>query len=355
MQNQKNAIKLSILVPVYNVSAYLSECLESLLPQLNDQTELILMNDCSTDNSLDILNDFAKNNPEQNIKVLSAEKNSGLSETRNKMLKYATGEYVWFFDSDDVVCHNIITYFLQNYYPKNADIYIFDFIFYYKEELGFFKKGKFNEEICEEYKRAFLVYPNILYENKQFLFFKKLINTNYNFVWNKILKYDLARKLNFESGVKFEDIYYYSDMSFLLNNFMYINQPIIKYRIRLGSISNNFNEKYLQDYLNAYLYRIQVAKKHQVDILDKNFYYYLIYKVYKYYIGMLVGLDKNERRLENNTELLVYTYKNFNDKFQVLYQQILGNMGFFRNLSLRRSYKKLLAIEQKYSNFLIKK
>ena len=90
--------KISIIVPVYNVEKYLSTCLDSLINQTLKDIEIICVNDGSTDNSLNILNEYAKNDPR--IIVINKE-NSGPGACRNLGIEKATGEYIQFADSDD--------------------------------------------------------------------------------------------------------------------------------------------------------------------------------------------------------------------------------------------------------------
>lgn len=91
---------VSILVPVYNVEKYLSKCLDSLVSQTWPEVEIVLINDGSTDGSLEIAERYAKEHP--NIHIYSYP-NSGISKTRNRALEHAQGEYVMFVDSDDFV------------------------------------------------------------------------------------------------------------------------------------------------------------------------------------------------------------------------------------------------------------
>ena len=101
-------MKLSIVIPVYNSSKYLDDCLNSLLTQnmsLEDY-EIICVNDGSTDNSLSILNNYAI--ASENIKVINQE-NKGHSAARNTGLNAAVGKYIWFVDSDDFVEENSIS------------------------------------------------------------------------------------------------------------------------------------------------------------------------------------------------------------------------------------------------------
>ena len=95
-------MKLSIIVPVYNVEKHLARCLESVAPQLCSDYELILVDDGSTDRSGTMCDEFAREHPEQHVVVVH-QPNGGLSAARNRGLEVARGEYVTFVDSDDYV------------------------------------------------------------------------------------------------------------------------------------------------------------------------------------------------------------------------------------------------------------
>jgi len=93
-----NTVKISIIVPVYNLEKYLSRCINSLLNQTIKEIEIICINDGSTDNSLNILENFASN--DDRIKVIN-QTNSGQSVARNNGIEKASGEYICFIDGDD--------------------------------------------------------------------------------------------------------------------------------------------------------------------------------------------------------------------------------------------------------------
>lgn len=93
--------KLSVIVPVYNTEKYLSKCLDSLTGQTLSDIEIICINDCSTDNSLAILNEYATR--DNRIEVINFKENCGVSIARNTGIDVATGEYIGFVDSDDFI------------------------------------------------------------------------------------------------------------------------------------------------------------------------------------------------------------------------------------------------------------
>ena len=115
--------KISVIMPVYNVAEYVGECLNSILNQTLYDIEIICVNDGSTDNSLEILNKYA--DKDKRIIVIN-KKNEGSGIARNTALKLATGEYIYFIDSDDWLLHNRV---LEQIYLKafadNLDMLIF--------------------------------------------------------------------------------------------------------------------------------------------------------------------------------------------------------------------------------------
>lgn len=119
--------KLSIIIPVFNVEKYISDCLDSIICQdINKEDyEIICINDGSTDNSENILNSYAEKHT--NIKVIHKE-NGGVSSARNVGIDNSSGKYIWFVDSDDFISRTSLTYII-----KAIDKYNPEFIkFFYK-------------------------------------------------------------------------------------------------------------------------------------------------------------------------------------------------------------------------------
>ena len=107
-KKEKIMDKVTLIVPVYNVEKYLKRCIDSILNQSYKNIEIICVNDCSPDNSQEILNDYEK---KQQIRVIINEKNMGLGKSRERALKESTGKYIMFIDSDDY----IDTYYVEKY------------------------------------------------------------------------------------------------------------------------------------------------------------------------------------------------------------------------------------------------
>ena len=105
---------ISILIPCFNGANFIKTSIDSCLKQTYENLEIIFVNDGSTDNSLEIINEYAKQHPQ--IKVFSQE-NLGLGETRNRLINYAQGEYFFFLDVDDVIPESAIS----NLYEASND------------------------------------------------------------------------------------------------------------------------------------------------------------------------------------------------------------------------------------------
>ena len=115
-------LKVSIIVPVYNVEKYIDKCLKSLVEQTLDDIEIIVVNDGSTDDSKKVIDNYIERYPEKIVYL--EKKNGGLSDARNYGMPYAKGEYIAFLDSDDIFYHDKLEKQIKNLKNKKAD---FDF------------------------------------------------------------------------------------------------------------------------------------------------------------------------------------------------------------------------------------
>lgn len=116
-------LKISVIIPCFNVEKYLDKCMESVLEQTLADIEIICINDGSTDNSLDLLNSYAAS--DKRITVIN-KKNEGVGIARNTGLKLAAGEYVYFVDPDDWLCgKDVFEKIYEKAKDENLDMLIF--------------------------------------------------------------------------------------------------------------------------------------------------------------------------------------------------------------------------------------
>jgi glycosyltransferase EpsH len=121
-------IKITIIIPVYNVELYIKKCLESILNQSYQNLEIILVNDGTEDKSMEVIIQYQN---DERLKIIE-QKNMGLSAARNTGLKYATGEYIMFVDSDDWLELDCIEKCINEVKKTGAEVILFSRINEYK-------------------------------------------------------------------------------------------------------------------------------------------------------------------------------------------------------------------------------
>ncbi len=107
-------MKISIIIPIFNVEKYIIECLNSVFSQTYKNIEIIIIDDCGTDKSMEIIYNFIKVYPsKKNVIIIQHPYNKGLSSARNTGIRNATGKYIYFLDSDDYISPNCIESFVN--------------------------------------------------------------------------------------------------------------------------------------------------------------------------------------------------------------------------------------------------
>lgn len=267
-------IKVSVIVPIYNVEEYIEECVTSILKQTLKEIEIILVNDGTKDNSMKIIEKYFD---DKRIKVINKE-NGGLSSARNAGLKIAKGEYISFIDSDDYIEKTM----LEDLYnaSEGADI-IFSNGFDYNMNDG-----------------------KLLKSSRKF-FFKTAVNKGSYVcmytsavVWNKIYKREFLQEnnLNFIEGIIHEDDIFTIKTHFLANKVKYIEKNHYYYRInRKNSImNNNAKIKHLENYKIIY----EKLNEFFNYFNGSNFEKFRLYLLLNYYIVFEWRLDKKEHKNE---------------------------------------------------------
>lgn len=220
-------IKVSIIIPVYNVELYLEECLKSALNQTLDAIEIICINDGSTDNSSNILKIYSEKY--NNIKVINQD-NKGLSTTRNIGIKEARGEFIYFLDSDDYIELNTIEICYREAKKYNLDMITFD-------ANVFWDKNIKSNEWEKKYDRKEILSTDIV-NGKEFYILSNKKGVYYSPVWLYFYKKEFIDKNNlfFYEGIVHEDEIYTSTALIKANSIKYINQKFFNRRIRENSI-----------------------------------------------------------------------------------------------------------------------
>lgn len=251
--------KISIVVAVYNAEKTLKKCVDSLLNQTYNNIEIILVNDCSKDNSLDICNEYSKAN--DNVKVISNERNSGVSDTRNNGIDNSTGEYICFVDSDDYVESNYIEV-LYYYYQKYNTVPICGFV--YHDEYNHAKPVKYSWSGDEG-----LVSLGEAFKLKSELYLTAL--------WNKLFdrKLIVDRNIRFDTNVSVGEDLRFSVDYFIKNNvdkICVLSEPLYHYmKLTDNSLMSNFVDNFDREKDNLDLIRSLAIKYNKsVDVEYKK-------------------------------------------------------------------------------------
>lgn len=211
---------ISIIIPVYNIEDYVSECIESVIAQTYNNIEIILVDDGSTDSSRKICDKYAK---KDNRIIVVHKENGGLSDARNVGINTAKGSYLGFVDGDDLVAPDMYQRLIEEAIVTDSDIATCKFD-YYDKNLNTNKKN--NEkvlDVCD----GFCAIKYL---------FNDLICGNY--AWNKLYKAALFKDTEYPKGKYFEDIFTTYKLFLKANKVVLLNDSLYYYRVRDKQITN---------------------------------------------------------------------------------------------------------------------
>ena len=217
--------KISIIVPVYNSEKFLVKCLNSIINQTYENIEILLIDDASSDRSLEICKRYKEK--DKRIILLENKENRGVSYSRNLALKRATGKFLAFIDSDDYVEKDYIEYLYNAIVKDNYDISICGY------------RKEFENKIIDHSKNKELILnqEQILEE----VCYNKVISIS---VWGKLFKRDLFNKVLFPENKIYEDIKAIGDVLLKSAHIIYIPDIKYHYLIRKNSLAfSNYSEK----------------------------------------------------------------------------------------------------------------
>jgi len=217
-------MKVSIIVPIYNVEQYLAKCIESLIQQTYQNIEILLVNDGSKDNSEKIMQEYSD---KDNRIVCLNKVNGGLSDARNYGLKHATGQYCLFIDSDDWLAEHAVEACVNKVNQTGAEVVAFDMIYVYPDRETFATGGNFDV-------LSFKENPEVV-----------LIN---NSACNKMFKTALFENIEFPKGLWYEDLATIPIVLSKASSVAKVNDGLYYYLQRESSIAHTINSKVFDIY-----------------------------------------------------------------------------------------------------------
>lgn len=265
---------ISVIIPIYNVEAYLEKCVDSVLNQTYGNLEIILVNDGSTDKSDLICNDFAK---KDNRVSVYHKLNGGLSEARNFGTDLATGHYIFYLDSDDYLSLDCLESLFNVIQEHDAEIAQANFYYDYPEYLLY--DNSLNG-IDEVFTRD---------EAMKLLLEQEVIK---NFAWGKLIRSDIAKQHQFPKGKYFEDTFWKYKIIHECFKYVVLAKPMLYYLQRPSSISGSFSLKNL-DQLEGEVQRLDFLLNYYSQFTKLGLTSLKI-KLRQYYIN-LQNLKKEDR------------------------------------------------------------
>jgi glycosyltransferase involved in cell wall biosynthesis len=234
---------LSILVPVYNVAAYLEECLSSVCRGLRPGVEVCVLDDASTDGSAAIIARFAAAWPSA-LTVISLDRNGGLGEARNRLAQAARGRYLWHIDADDVLRADALEMLEPLAGEDGADLIMCDFRML-RERSGI--KHTLRGEM---HRRTFAGKGRDISHDRSRLVEGLFLNGQLH-SWSKIARREIWQQVEFPSGRYFEDIAVMPQLLDRVRSWQHVDETWIGYRQRPGSILAASSPSKLRDNIAA--------------------------------------------------------------------------------------------------------
>lgn len=318
-------MKVSIIVPVYNVEQYVAKCVESLQKQTYTNIEIILVDDGSTDSSGKLCDELAKT--DYRIRVIH-KKNGGLSSARNTGYKNASGEYLMYIDSDDVVKVGVVEKCVNVAQKEQSDVVIFGY-----EKIS--EEGQVLE-ICQWKERTYT------HDEMVNRLYKAICEMSFGYAWNKLYRKEILDNSGILADAKIidrEDLVYNMRLLHHWEKISYINYVGYEYLQRSNSLLHNANLARLNG-IEYFINQMQEIDVGETNINKKVYNMVILHYLSDCIIKNIVWNDELKRKekkslMKEVIERCLCKNKLYQDRdngkhLQMLYKSIkTRNMGYF--------------------------
>jgi len=255
-------MKVSIIIPVYNVSKYIARCLNSALNQTYSEIEYILINDATPDDSMKIIENLITSHPrKEQVKIIHHPQNKGLAAARNSGVNAASGDYIYFLDSDDEVTSNCIEKLTTIIEKDRVDFVIGEI------------------KVVGNKRNA---YPLLLLNEGIHLGNSFILNTFlkrkwYEMAWNKLIKRSFFFEKNcwFEEGILHEDTLWSFQVALAAKSMAVTHTETYFYHIQSNSITQKKSQKNIKHFFFVLKKTIELAEQNHLFEQEKNIFSYL--------------------------------------------------------------------------------
>ncbi|KAA6348892.1 putative glycosyltransferase EpsJ [termite gut metagenome] len=313
-------MKISIIIPIYNVADYIERCLLSALNQTYPNVEYILVNDATPDNSMEIVGDILSKHPrEKSVKIVHHAENKGLAEARNTGVRSSKGEYVYFLDSDDAIAPDCLETLVK---PVDSDQV--DFVIGEIQVMG----------------NSRAAYPPLLLKDGIYHGSDCIINAYfrrqwYEMAWNKLIKRSLLveKKLWFEEGILHEDTLWSFQLAIAAQSMAVTHEPTYIYHIQSNSITQKKSKKNIECFYFVLEKIIQLANDQNLFTTQKNIFPYLENARVYFIKSLLRGkFDKryiHEQRYQIDTLYKKWVWKSKSRKLEFVLKEFILLLWIF--------------------------
>ncbi|WP_026509723.1 glycosyltransferase family 2 protein [Butyrivibrio sp. LC3010] len=290
---------VSVIVPVYNAEKYLNKCIESIETQSYRNLEIVLINDCSTDNSGKICEELA--GKDDRIIYICNDNNLGVQRTRNKAIEICSGEFIAFVDSDDFIHELFIERLLNALVDQGADISLC-------HERAF-------QDGCNEDEINLNIDPNgkthVENHNDYIEHFMDEFTGPIGWSCNKLFKASIIKKHRYKQFI-YEDIVFNAEVSHDINKAVWLDDRSYAYRLRDGSITSRGKKDISNEAAESYIYTLKVLENSDKDYNDRLRLYTLV---------KIANLCAQSKKQYGN-ESVCKIRKTYNETFDRLIKQI---------------------------------
>ena len=304
-------VKISVIIPVYNVSEFLEEAISSLLDQTFTDFELICVNDGSKDNSLEILNDFAKK--DSRVIVIDKE-NGGCGSARNRGLDEATGEYIYFFDPDDYILPNAFEELYNNITSNQSDLVIFKIAWFMEGEPIDYNRPLFNFD---------KIFKGVDFNNFTFTYKdvkSHVLNSGFA-PWSKLYRKSFLDKYDdfrFDLGVAFDDVPFHVKSMVRAEKISFAPDYFYHYRYANPNSVNNTSSNGMDIMKIVNIVEDFLKREGYFNELKEEFYFFKLNQITMYMISSnsedyfnlakKTLLESNEEEIKGIPEFLLKKY-----------------------------------------------
>ena len=291
--------KVSVIIPVYNVSEYLFDCIDSICNQTLREIEVLCVNDGSTDKSLEILRDYETK--DKRVHVFENSTNMGQSFSRNKALSHAKGEFIYFMDSDDILGASALEYLYTEAQKCDLDVIYFDaYVFYKDESLAKKYSHKVNAyQRKEEYANVVsgTELLEILHRNNEYI-----VSPCLQFIRKTLL---IENNISFYEGIIYEDNLFSLEIILSAKRASHRRKPFYHRRIRDNSTTTaRYTFKNFYGYFVCWIQMYAMQIKHENNDKIFNEIEYERNKIKKIMVKIFNSLEPDEKEKIKSLSLL---------------------------------------------------